>query len=167
MFINAPTDEAPSKIAMWVKGRASHHLRKEFPELKKLPALWTPTYFVATTGQVSTEVVKKYIENQRGKQKNTGLKPFESDFIPSLKGRGSHPPTCSLIDLKFAGDDFALYADTPEEAVNKGAKKLQKEIKETIEFMDLHLNIEKFIAMKEELIFLQKNLIAILEIEGF
>ncbi len=23
MFINAPTDEAPSKIAMWVKGRAS------------------------------------------------------------------------------------------------------------------------------------------------
>ncbi len=52
------------------------YLRKEFPELKKLPALWTPTYFVASTGQVSTDseagertrstVVKKYIENQRG-----------------------------------------------------------------------------------------------------
>ncbi|HBB33939.1 MAG TPA: IS200/IS605 family transposase [Cyanobacteria bacterium UBA8803] len=65
--INAPTHESPADIARWVKGRASHHLRKEFPELKKLPALWTPTYFVATTGQVSTEVVKKYIENQRGK----------------------------------------------------------------------------------------------------
>ncbi|NEO73242.1 transposase, partial [Moorena sp. SIO3H5] len=39
----------------------------EFPELKKLPSLWTPTYFVASTGQVSTEVVKKYIESQRGK----------------------------------------------------------------------------------------------------
>jgi REP element-mobilizing transposase RayT len=25
------------------------------------------TYFVATTGQVSTEVVKRYIENQRGR----------------------------------------------------------------------------------------------------
>jgi putative transposase len=66
-FINAPTDEAPSQIAKWVKGRAASMLRKEFPELKKLPNLWTPTYFVATTGQVSTEVVKKYIENQKGK----------------------------------------------------------------------------------------------------
>jgi putative transposase len=66
-FINAPTNESAADIARWVKGRAFHHLRKEFPELKKLPALWTPTYFVATTGQVSTEVVKKYIENQRGK----------------------------------------------------------------------------------------------------
>nr|WP_243147219.1 transposase [Scytonema sp. UIC 10036] len=55
------------KLRSGVKGRASHHLRKEFPSLKKLPALWTPTYFVASTGQVSTEVVKKYIENQRGK----------------------------------------------------------------------------------------------------
>jgi putative transposase len=66
-FINAPTNESATDIARWVNGRASHYLRKEFPELKKLPALWTPTYFVATTGQVSTEVVKKYIENQRGK----------------------------------------------------------------------------------------------------
>jgi putative transposase len=66
-FINAPTNESPADIARWVKGRASHHLRKEFPELKKLPALWTPTYFVATTGHVSTEVVKKYIESQKGK----------------------------------------------------------------------------------------------------
>lgn len=66
-FINAPTDEAPSQIAKWVKGRASHHLRQEFPDLKKLPSLWSPTYFVATTGKVSTEVVKRYIESQRSK----------------------------------------------------------------------------------------------------
>ena len=66
-FMNAPTHEAPADIARWVKRRASHHLRKEFPQLKKLPSLWTPTYFVASTGEVSTEVVKKYIENQRGK----------------------------------------------------------------------------------------------------
>jgi len=67
LFLNTPTDESPAQIAKWVKGRASHHLRKEFPELLKLPALWTPTYFVASTGKVSTEVVKRYIENQKGK----------------------------------------------------------------------------------------------------
>jgi hypothetical protein len=33
-----------------IKGRASHHLRQEFPELLKLPTLWTPSYFVSTAG---------------------------------------------------------------------------------------------------------------------
>ncbi len=65
LFINAPTTESPSQIAKWIKGRASHFLRKEFPDLKKLPSLWSPSYFVATTGKVSTEVVKRYIESQR------------------------------------------------------------------------------------------------------
>lgn len=66
-FINAPTHEAPSDIARWVKGRASSILRKEFPELKKLPTLWSPAYFVTTTGQVCTDTIKKYIENQKSK----------------------------------------------------------------------------------------------------
>jgi putative transposase len=66
-FINAPTHESPADIARWVKGRASKLLRDEFPPLKKLPSLWTPTYFVSTTGQVSTEIVRQYIENQKGK----------------------------------------------------------------------------------------------------
>ena len=64
MFINSPPHESPSQIAKWVKGRASNILRKEYPQLKKLPTLWSPSYFVATTGQVSTAVIRKYIENQ-------------------------------------------------------------------------------------------------------
>ena len=64
MFINSPPHESPSQIAKWVKGRASNILRKEYPQLKKLPTLWSPSYFVATTGQVSTDVIRKYIENQ-------------------------------------------------------------------------------------------------------
>ena len=66
-FINAPTHESAAQIAKWVKGRASRYLREEFPELKKLPSLWSPSYFVATTGKASTETVQKYIETQRGK----------------------------------------------------------------------------------------------------
>jgi putative transposase len=67
ILINAPTDESPAQIARWVKGRAARLLRLEFPQLKKLPCLWSPSYFVATTGQVSTDTVMKYIENQRNK----------------------------------------------------------------------------------------------------
>ena len=67
MFINSPPHESPSQIAKWVKGRASNILRKEYPQLKKLPTLWSPSYFVATTGQVCTDVIRKYIENQTSK----------------------------------------------------------------------------------------------------
>jgi putative transposase len=67
MFINAPTHESAADIARWVKGRASKLLREEYPALKKLPSLWCPSYFVATTGKVSTDIIKKYIENQKGK----------------------------------------------------------------------------------------------------
>ena len=67
LFLNADPDFAPSLIVKRIKGRASHHLRKEYPELKKLPTLWSPSYFVATAGNVSTDTIKKYIENQKGK----------------------------------------------------------------------------------------------------
>jgi putative transposase len=50
-----------------IKGYTAHTLRKEFPHLKsRLPALWTRSKFVSTVGTVTLEVVKKYIEDQKG-----------------------------------------------------------------------------------------------------
>nr|WP_325078679.1 transposase [Sphaerospermopsis aphanizomenoides] len=37
LFINAKPTDNPSQIMNRIKGRASHFLRKEFPELLKLP----------------------------------------------------------------------------------------------------------------------------------
>ncbi|MFB8798308.1 MAG: transposase [Microcoleus sp.] len=34
-----------------------------FPELKKLPSLWTSGYFVSTAGNISSEAVKRYTED--------------------------------------------------------------------------------------------------------
>ncbi|MEG4805536.1 IS200/IS605 family transposase [Microcoleus sp. ARI1-B5] len=65
LFINAKPIDDPATIIRKIKGRASHHLRKEFPELLKLPTLWTPSYFVSTAGIICTETVKRYIEAQR------------------------------------------------------------------------------------------------------
>jgi putative transposase len=54
------------KLTKLIKGRSSHILRHEFPYIKKrLPTLWTNSYFVATVGYVSLETVRKYVENQR------------------------------------------------------------------------------------------------------
>lgn len=50
-----------------IKGFTSHQLKEEFPELKtKLPCLWTNSNFISTCGSVSLEVVKQYIEDQKG-----------------------------------------------------------------------------------------------------
>ncbi|MFL5704076.1 MAG: IS200/IS605 family transposase [Ktedonobacteraceae bacterium] len=56
------------KLVRLVKGSSSHSLREEFPELKrKLPSLWTNSYYVGTVGGVTIETVKRYVENQKGK----------------------------------------------------------------------------------------------------
>ena len=50
-----------------LKGITANRLRKEFPEIKsKLPTLWTRSAFISTVGAVSLEVVRSYIEKQKG-----------------------------------------------------------------------------------------------------
>jgi len=67
LFVAALPDIAPNQIVAQVKGYASHELRKEFPELLKMPSLWTRAFYVGSVGHTSDSVVKSYIENQKGK----------------------------------------------------------------------------------------------------
>lgn len=54
------------RLIKLIKGRSSRALRQEFPALKrKLPSLWTNSYFVATTGGVALSLIKEYIEQQK------------------------------------------------------------------------------------------------------
>ena len=54
------------RLVKQIKGRSSRVLRQEFPSLKsRIPTLWTNSYFVATVGGATLEVVKQYVENQR------------------------------------------------------------------------------------------------------
>lgn len=67
LFVRAwPTDSA-ADIVKELKDITSFTLRKEFASiLKKLPSLWTRSYFVSTAGAVSAETIKRYIEAQKG-----------------------------------------------------------------------------------------------------
>ena len=50
-----------------IKGRSSNLLRNEFPWLKsRIPCLWTNSYFVSTVGGAPLEVIKQYVEQQKG-----------------------------------------------------------------------------------------------------
>lgn len=65
LFVSAHLTISIHKIVKRIKGRSSLILRQEFPELLKLPLLWTHSYFVATIGNVLEETIEKYIEAQK------------------------------------------------------------------------------------------------------
>lgn len=55
-----------NRLVRLIKGRTSRYLRAEFPSLKRrLPSLWTNSYFVATVGGAPLAIVKQYVQNQR------------------------------------------------------------------------------------------------------
>ena len=66
LFVSAYPTIPVHKIVRRIKGRSSNILRKEFPELLRLPSLWTHSYYVSTIGAVSKETIEKYIEAQKG-----------------------------------------------------------------------------------------------------
>ena len=65
MFLNCLPTLSPADIMQKIKGKTSKLLREEFKELQKMPSLWTRSYFVSTEGNVSSEAIKRYVENQK------------------------------------------------------------------------------------------------------
>ena len=65
MFLNALPTFSPADIMAKIKGVTSKKLREEFTHLRHLPSLWTRSYFVSTAGNVSSETIKRYVEQQK------------------------------------------------------------------------------------------------------
>jgi putative transposase len=65
LFISAPPTWAPQQLVRRIKGRSSRVLRQDFPHLRRLPSLWTRSYFVSTAGNVSSQAIHRYIAEQR------------------------------------------------------------------------------------------------------
>ncbi len=66
VFVQGDPTTPAHDIARRFKGRTSHDLREEFPSLRRLPSLWTRSYFCATAGNVSAESIQRYIDAQAG-----------------------------------------------------------------------------------------------------
>lgn len=66
MLVSVDPTYGIGKFVRACKGRSSRLLRQEFPSLRRrIPTLWTNSYFVATVGGAPLEIVKQYIANQR------------------------------------------------------------------------------------------------------
>ncbi len=68
LLIGIPPHISVSRAAQYLKGKSSHKLLSEFVVLKKRywgQHLWGRGYWVASSGNVTDEVWKKYIEDQK------------------------------------------------------------------------------------------------------
>jgi putative transposase len=54
-----------SRFVQLAKGRSSRRLRREFPQLRRLPCLWSPSWFVSTVDRAPLHVVRRCVENQK------------------------------------------------------------------------------------------------------
>ena len=68
MLLSIPPYLSVSRAVQHLKGKSSHKLLSEFPSLRKRywgQHLWARGYWVASSGNVTDEVWKKYIEDQK------------------------------------------------------------------------------------------------------
>jgi putative transposase len=65
LFIKTPPTASPHWVVQQLKGYTSRVLRQEQPQLRRMPTLWTRSYYVESCGHISEDSVKKYIEEQK------------------------------------------------------------------------------------------------------
>ena len=66
IFVSAPTTMASSEIMRRIKGRSATRLLEEFPWLRKRywgRHFWARGFFCVTSGQVTDEMIKNYLEH--------------------------------------------------------------------------------------------------------
>ena len=66
LFVRAWPTTSAADVVKACKGITSFELRKKYPELRKLPSLWTRSYF-ASTRQPTPDEIAAFITAQRGK----------------------------------------------------------------------------------------------------
>ncbi len=64
LFVRVFPTNSAAHVVKECKGLPSYELRKKYPELRKLPCMWTRSYFASTAGNVSSKIIQKYIEAQ-------------------------------------------------------------------------------------------------------
>jgi len=67
LFVSIPPQVTISRLVQRLKGKTSHKLLSEYPHLRKTywgRHFWARGYFCCSSGNVTDEVIKQYIEGQ-------------------------------------------------------------------------------------------------------
>ena len=74
-----------TQIVGKIKGYSSKILREEFRWLRRIRSLWTRSKFVSSTGGVTLDVLKEYVENQKAPQQTGLFDHITDDLFEELK----------------------------------------------------------------------------------
>ncbi|MCJ7601760.1 MAG: IS200/IS605 family transposase [Desulfobulbaceae bacterium] len=77
IFVSAPPTMAPSEIMRRIKWRTSSKLFADFPHLRKRfwgRHFWARGYFCASSGQVTDEMIKNYLDHHFEPKKDDDFK---------------------------------------------------------------------------------------------
>jgi putative transposase len=80
LLLSVPPQLSPSRVMQAIKGKTSHHLLQDYRRLRREfwgRHLWARGYFVASAGNVSDEMIAKYIEEQDLAGEDTKFKVTE------------------------------------------------------------------------------------------
>jgi len=72
VFALCPPRHSPAYIVNYLKGKSARRILQRFPELKAKATrgkLWSRSYFVATVGNVTADIVKRNVEEQWEKER--------------------------------------------------------------------------------------------------
>ena len=64
LYVSANSRVAPHNLVLGFKKSAYRPLRSEFPELKKIPSLWTENYLVTTDKRISQRRMIEFIKSE-------------------------------------------------------------------------------------------------------
>jgi putative transposase len=64
LFVRVFPTISAAEVVKECKGLTSYELRKKYADLRKLPCMWTRSYFASTAGHISAEIIRKYIDAQ-------------------------------------------------------------------------------------------------------
>ena len=65
LFISAPPQYSPAQLINLFKGYTAKRLLERFPHLRTKHGSWTRSYYVGTAGTVTTETIRRYIEERQ------------------------------------------------------------------------------------------------------
>jgi putative transposase len=80
VFLSCPPNLSPSKIMQYIKGKSSRKLMMEFKHIRR--EFWgrhlrARGYFVASSGNVTDEVIMEYLKSQDGTEPHDGGDNFQ------------------------------------------------------------------------------------------
>ena len=67
LFVRVFPTTPASTVIKECKGFVAYNMRRKYDTLRKLPCMWTRSYFASTAGNVSAETIQKYIQSQSKK----------------------------------------------------------------------------------------------------